>query len=107
MANTLTLEEAAQHLGISPEQFKANLKTHKDFKNVRPLMGGATMHFREQDIEELSRKLGLGSEPELQLGNAGSDPDVPARLEESGDHVEIGRDPPRPGGSSPRLSSPS
>src|SRR5206468_4332727 len=33
-------------------------------------------------------------------------PEVPARLEDD-DHVEIGRDPPRPGGSSPRLSSPS
>src|SRR5262245_47016666 len=103
MAKTLTLEEAAQQLGLTVEQFKTNLKTHKDFKAVRPLMGGATMHFREQDIEELARKLGLGSEPDLQMGGAGSDPGVGA----DEDHVEIGREPPRPGGSSPRLSSPS
>src|SRR5262245_13466046 len=45
MANTLTLEEAAQQLGLTVEQFKVNLKTHKDFKAVRPLMGGTTMHF--------------------------------------------------------------
>jgi hypothetical protein len=105
MAKTLTLEEAAQQLGLTVEQFKTNLKTHKDFKSVRPLMGGATMHFREQDIEELSRKLGLGSEPELQLGDAGSDPGVSSGLGAS-DQIEIGRDPPRPG-SSPRLQSPS
>jgi hypothetical protein len=105
MAKTLTLEEAAQQLGLTAEQFKTNLKTHKDFKAVRPLMGGATMHFREQDIEELARKLGLGSEPELQLGSAGSDPDVGAGLGAS-DQIEIGRDPPRPGGSSSRHSNP-
>ncbi len=103
MAKTLTLEEAAQQLGLTVEQFKTNLKTHKDFRAVRPLMGGATMHFREQDIEELARKLGLGSEPELQLGDAGSDPGVSSGLGDS-DQVEIGRDPPRPGGSSPRQS---
>ena len=71
MAKTLTLEEAAQKLGLTPEQFKLNLKTHKDFKNVRPLMGGATMHFRAQDVDELARRLGLGSEPELQPGKIG------------------------------------
>ena len=70
MSKTLTLEEAAQHLGLTTEQFKVNLKTHKDFKAVRPLMGGATMHFRAQDVEELGRRLGLGSEPEVQLGDS-------------------------------------
>jgi hypothetical protein len=93
MAKTLTLEEAAQQLGLSVEQFKLNLKTHKDFSALRPLMGGATMHFREQDIAELSRKLGKGSDAELHTG--GDD-----------DQVEIGREPPRtPGSSGTRLSS--
>lgn len=103
MSKTLTLEEAAQQLGLTTEQFKVNLKTHKDFKSVRPLMGGATMHFRAQDIDELGRRLGLGSEPELQLGDAGSDPVVPLSTDENDEQIEIGRDRPS-GGSSARLS---
>src|SRR5262245_58286308 len=103
MSKTLTLEEAAQQLGLTTEQFKVNLKTHKDFKSVRPLMGGATMHFRAQDIDELGRRLGLGSEPELQLGDAGSDPAIPLSTEEEDEQIEIGRDRPT-GGSSARIS---
>src|SRR5947207_8735646 len=103
MSKTLTLEEAAQQLGLTTEQFKVNLKTHKDFKSVRPLMGGATMHFRAQDIDELGRRLGLGSEPELQLGDAGSDPVIPLSTEEDDEQIEIGRDRPT-GGSSARIS---
>lgn len=108
MAKTLTLDEAAQQLGLTPEQFKVNLKTHKEFRNVRPLMGGATMHFRAQDIDELGRRLGLGSEPELQLGDASSDPIIPLSTEEDDEQIEIGREIVRgPGASSGRLSSPS
>lgn len=102
MAKTLTLEEAAQLLGMTVEQFKLNMQTHKEFRSVRPLMGGSTMHFREQDIEELARKLGLGSDPVLRLGQAGSDAEVPLAVEE--EQIEIGRE---PRGSSPRLQSPS
>src|SRR4051812_21303316 len=105
MSKTLTLEEAAQQLGLTTEQFKVNLKTHKDFKSVRPLMGGATMHFRAQDIDELGRKLGLGSEPELQLGDAGSDPVIPLSTDDDDEQIEIGRDVVRgTGQSSARLS---
>src|SRR5205085_6876389 len=101
MSKTLTLEEAAQQLGLTTEQFKVNLKTHKDFKAVRPLMGGATMHFRAQDIDELARRLGVGSEQELQLGEAGSDPIIPLTLDESDDEqIEIGRDVVRGSGTS-------
>ena len=102
MANTLTLEEAARQLGLTAEQFKLNLKTHKDFRSIRPLMGGTTMHFREQDVRELARKLGLDSDPGLQLGDASSDPAIPAATED--DQVEIGREPTRTGGSSARLN---
>jgi hypothetical protein len=91
MAKTLTLEEAAQKLGLTPEQFKTHLKTHKDFKSIRPLMGGATMHFRAQDIDELGRRLGLGSDPELKLGDSSSDPSLPAAGEDDA-QVEIGRE---------------
>src|SRR5689334_18153388 len=102
MANTLTLEEAARQLGLTVEQFKLNLKTHKDFRSIRPLMGGTTMHFREQDVRELARKMGLDSDPGLQLGDASSDPAIPAATED--DQVEIGREPTRTGGSSARLN---
>lgn len=106
MAKTLTLEEAAQQLSLSVEQFKMNLKTHKDFKSIRPLMGGSTMHFREQDIVELARKLGLGSEPEMQLGDASSDPAVGLGVGDDDDQVEIGREPPRStSSSSSRITS--
>ena len=102
MANTLTLEQAARQLGLSVEQFKVNLKTHKDFRSIRPLMGGATMHFREQDVQELARKLGLDSDPGLQLGDSSSDPAIPAAIED--DQVEIGREPaPSSGSSSSRV----
>jgi len=104
MPNTLTLEEAALKLGLTPEQFKVNLKTHKDFRTIRPLMGGSTMHFRAQDIDELSRKLGMGSDPEFP-GSAGSDPAIPLAIDDE-DQIEIGREPPRGSGTSgTKLSS--
>lgn len=102
MAKTLTLEEAAQLLGMTVEQFKLNMQTHKEFRSVRPLMGGSTMHFREQDIEELARKLGLGSDPVLRVGQGGSEAEGPLAAEE--EQIEIGRE---PRGSSVRLQSPS
>ncbi|HEV3144475.1 MAG TPA: hypothetical protein VGZ47_11360, partial [Gemmataceae bacterium] len=108
MAKTLTLEEAAQKLGLTPEQFKTHLKTHKDFKSIRPLMGGATMHFRAQDIDELGRRLGLGSDPELKMGDSSSDPGMPAAGGEDEAQVEIGREIVRgTGHSSARLKPPS
>jgi hypothetical protein len=108
----MSLEEAAVKLGLTPEQFKVNLKTHKDFRAVRPLMGGSTMHFRSQDIDELARKLGMGSDPEFP-GSASSDAAIPLAIDD--DQVEIGREPPRTagssgtklgGGSSKRLKAP-
>ncbi len=102
MAKTLTLEEAAQLLGMTVEQFKLNMQTHKEFRSIRPLMGGSTVHFREQDIEELARKLGLGSDPILRLGQGSSESEVPLAAEE--EQIEIGRE---PRGSSTRLQSPS
>jgi hypothetical protein len=100
MAKTLTLEEAAQYLGMTVEQFKLNLQTHKEFRAIRPLMGGSTMHFREQDIEELARRLGVGSDPILKVGDGESESSLAVEEEQ----IEIGRE---PRGSSPRLQSPS
>src|SRR5262245_26962125 len=106
MSKTLTLEEAAQKLGLTPEQFKTHLKTHKDFKSIRPLMGGATMHFRAQDIDEVGRRLGLGSDPELKMGDSSSE--IPAAGNGDDAQVEIGREIVRGSGhSSSRLVPPS
>src|SRR5262245_39321818 len=107
MANTLTIEEAAQQLGLTVEKCKFTLKTRKDSNAVRPRMGGATMHFREQDVQELARKLGMGSDPGLQLGDASSDPIIPLGVKDDDQQVEIGREHPSSGSSSARLKSPS
>src|SRR5262245_49140612 len=98
MAQTYTLEEAARKLGIGPDELKRRHKT--EWKNLRAFVDGATLRFRAQDIDELARTV-KGSDPELPLGDAGG------RSAEDEDAVEIGRENPRPSGSSSaRLSKP-
>jgi hypothetical protein len=72
MAQTYTLEEAAQRLGLPPEDFKRRLKT--EWTSVRSFRDGATLRFRSADIDELARTLGQASDPELQLGPPGGMP---------------------------------
>jgi len=67
-ATHLTLEESAERLGISPEQFKKRLKTDPAFKVLVPIRDGSTLRFKEAAIEELARQLGEASNPELPLG---------------------------------------
>ena len=64
------------------------------------------MHFRTQDIDELGRRLGLGSEPELQLGDSSSDPIIPLATDDDDEQIEIGRDMVRGSGTSSGPSSP-
>jgi hypothetical protein len=77
MAQTYTLEEAANRLGISPEEMKRKLKT--DWTHVRSFRDGPTLRFRANDVDELARGLGAASDPGLQLApmpgapNPGSD----------------------------------
>ena len=83
MAQTYTLEEAAQKLGIPAEELKRRLRD--EWKNVRSFRDGATLRFRAADIDELARTLGRGSDPDLQLPDAPSDELVlPLDVEESG-----------------------
>jgi hypothetical protein len=67
-ATHLTLEEAAERLGISPEVFKKRLKTDSAFKVLVPIRDGSTLRFKSTAIDELARQLGAASDPELPLG---------------------------------------
>ena len=68
MAQTYTLDEAANKLGISPEEFKRKLKG--DWKSLKSFRDGPTLRFRSADIDELARTLGQASDPGLQPGDA-------------------------------------
>jgi hypothetical protein len=71
MANTYTLEEAAEKVNIPPDEFKRRLR--EDWKHIRSFRDGSTLRFRANDVDELARSLGLGSStPELQLPEPGS-----------------------------------
>ena len=69
MAQTYTLEEAAQRLGLTPEIFKKRLR--EDWKSsLKSFRDGSTLRFRSVDIDELARSLGQASDPGLPLGDA-------------------------------------
>lgn len=70
MAQTYTLEEASNRLGIAPEEFKRRLRD--DWKSVRSFRDGATLRFRAADIDDLARAVGQASDPGLPMHEAGS-----------------------------------
>src|SRR6185437_14688258 len=70
MAQFYTLEEAARVLGMSPEELKSKAQA----REVRAFLDGGSWRFRVVDIDELARRRGLGSDPELRL----SDVEIPA-----------------------------
>jgi excisionase family DNA binding protein len=61
-----TLEEAARILGVDTEE----LNQMAQRREVRAFADRGTWRFRTQDIEELARRRGLGSNPDLPLGEA-------------------------------------
>lgn len=65
MAQFYTLEEAARVLGMSPEE----LKSKAQHREVRAFMDSGSWQFRVADIDELARRRGLGSDPELSLSD--------------------------------------
>src|SRR3954451_10868549 len=65
MAQFYTLEEAARHLGMSPE----DLKQKGQHREVRAFMDSGSWQFRVADIDELARRRGLRSDPELSLSD--------------------------------------
>jgi hypothetical protein len=66
-ATHLTLEEAAERLGISPDDFKRRLKTDSAFKVLVPIRDGTSLRFKSAAVDELARQLGAASDPELPL----------------------------------------
>ena len=79
MAQYLTLEEAADRLGISVSDFKRRLRT--EWTHIRPMQDGSTQRFKEKDIEEIARQIGFGSEEELTLADPSSSDELALNLE--------------------------
>ena len=65
MAQFYTLEEAARVLGISSEE----LKTQAQSRKVRAFMDSGSWRFRVADVDELARRRGMGSDPDLSLSD--------------------------------------
>src|SRR4030088_733512 len=65
MVQYYTLEQAAQLLQTSPEKLKEMAKKGE----VRAFQDRGTLRFRSQEIDELVRLKGIGSDAELQLGD--------------------------------------
>ena len=76
MAQFYTLEEAARVLGMGPDELKQKAQQ----REVRAFMDGGSWQFRVADIDELARRRGLGSDPEVSMSELstrfeGNDPD--------------------------------
>src|SRR5947208_15532094 len=61
-----TLQEAAQALGLPPEELKLMAQRNQ----IRAFQHRGTWRFRVQDIQELARQRGAASDMELVLGDA-------------------------------------
>ena len=64
MAQYYTLEEAARILQMTPDA----VRKLADDKKLRTFRDKGTLRFRSEEIHELARQMGLGSDPELKLG---------------------------------------
>jgi excisionase family DNA binding protein len=64
MVQYYTLEEAAQLLKLSAEKLKEMVRKNE----LRAFQDRGTLRFRKQEIDELARARGLGSDPDLPLG---------------------------------------
>jgi hypothetical protein len=65
MAQFISLEQAARMLGMSPE----DLKGKAQHREIRAFQDGGSWQFRESDVVDYQRKLGLGSNPDLSLSD--------------------------------------
>lgn len=68
MPQFYTLEEAARVLGMSPDELKMKAQA----REIRAFMDSGSWRFRVADVDELARRRGLGSDPDISL----SDPDL-------------------------------
>ena len=65
MAEFYTLEEAARVLGMGPDELVSKAQS----REVRGFLDGGTWRFRGPDIDDLARRRGMGSDPELSLSD--------------------------------------
>ncbi|MBX6315662.1 MAG: helix-turn-helix domain-containing protein, partial [Isosphaeraceae bacterium] len=65
MAQFYTLEEAARVLGMSPDELKQKAQQ----REVRAFLDSGSWRFRVADIDELARRRGMGSDPDLSLSD--------------------------------------
>src|SRR5438309_9308442 len=92
MVNTYTLEDAARVLGLNTDEARKQMKK----ENVREFQDPSRKTFRypTQAVDELARRLGQGSDPHLQLGEAGRVKSLadspPPRKRVPEDQVDIG-----------------
>ncbi|HWE39533.1 MAG TPA: helix-turn-helix domain-containing protein [Isosphaeraceae bacterium] len=70
MAQFYTLEEAARVLGMSADDLKAKAQQ----REVRAFMDSGSWRFRVADIDELARRRGMGSDPDLSLSDLDVEP---------------------------------
>jgi hypothetical protein len=75
-ATHLTLEQAAERLGISPEEFKRRLKTDQAFKTLDrgKIRDGTSFRFKDSAVDELARELGSGSDPDMPALSGADEP---------------------------------
>ena len=73
MAQLITLEEAADRLGISTDEMKKRLKTDNDFKKLSQIRDGSTVRFKSTAIDELARQLGMASDDGLPMAPMSDD----------------------------------
>src|SRR5215468_7782315 len=83
MPQFYTLEEAARALGMSPEELKAKAQS----RDIRAFMDSGSWRFRVADIDELARRRGMGSDPDLSLSDL--DLDIPPPGSTSGSDAEM------------------
>lgn len=76
MAQTYTLDEAAERLGLTTAEMKKRLQTDPDFKKLSQIRDGSTVRFKVTAIDELARQLGMASEDALALAPL-DDPEPP------------------------------
>jgi hypothetical protein len=62
----ITLDQAAQNLGVHKDQFLELADKHK----LRRFSGPDTVRFWKHQVDELARQMGMGSDPELQPRDA-------------------------------------
>jgi excisionase family DNA binding protein len=105
-----TLEEAAKVLQMPADELREMAKK----KEIRAFQDRGNWRFRAQDIDEEARKRGIGSEPDLQLGDAlkhkaskQADDALAVDFNLDDDAVPLGKDKdPRSTKSGPRSPSP-